>query len=557
MTSQLNPAPPLLEPALSRLLIPWNARRIGLALFAVVSLVLSLLSLRFIEFSLFDIIDGFRTSGYLGRAFPPSFENLSASLNQVGRTFMMAAAGTGLAGLLSFPLGFLSARNTTPASWIGAVARAIIVATRAIPDLVFAVFFVAALSIGELPGVLALGFHSIGMLGKLLADSIEQIDPGPVEAARSAGAGPLQVIANAVVPQVSPGYLGNLLYRLDINTRSSAVLGFVGAGGIGMELRQNLRNPLRYPVGIGQALLIMGLILIVDRVSNRTRRSLEGITTIRSNDRETSTDTIVDPATARMTPPWTRDRVLLTSITILLLSGFAYSAIRLGLNPISFVRSLTKSAETSKMFFPPDFSTSRSLMVTGFAESLAIGLAATFLGLLFAVPMAIVVARTTTPNRWLGGIAGAVLVFFRAIPELVIVLLFVSAVGLGPLPGAIALSIGMFAFITKLLADRIEGLPPGPTEGVTATGASRSQVVAASVTPQMMPTLVGTGLYAFDVCVRSSAVLGLVGAGGIGQLLDETIAFLQYEIVAAIIITLFVIVLIIEQLSGLVRKFLL
>lgn len=539
--------------------VPWNGKRVGLAAFGLITLILSIISLRFINFSLFELIDGFRTSGYLGRAFPPSFEGASASLRQLGRTFMMAVAGTGLAALLSFPLGLLSARNVTPAGWIGAVARGIIVATRAIPDLVFAVFFVAALSIGELPGVLALGFHSVGMLGKLLADAVEQIDEGPREAAQSAGAGRLQVLANAVIPQITPGYLGNLLYRLDINVRSSVVLGFVGAGGIGMELRQNLRNPLRYPIGIGQAIFIMGLILLVDRVSTRTRRSLEGIATVRSNDREVDVLSTGSSGTVptKLSPPWTFERRFLTGITAVLVSGFVWSALTLGLNPFSFIRSLTKSAETSQFFFPPDFITSRSVITSGFKESLAIGLAATFLGLCLAVPFSLLVAKNTAPNKFIAALFGYILVFFRSIPELVVVLLFVSAVGLGPLPGAVALALGVFAFVTKLLSDRLEGLPLGPSEGVQATGATRPQLIASAVLPQMVPSVVGTGMYAFDVTLRSSAVLGFVGAGGIGQVLDEKIAFLQYKEVSAVIFILFAIVLAVELVSGQIRKHLL
>ncbi len=547
-------------PSSSRLRVPWNLRRVGLVAFVGVALSLSIISLRFIKFSLFEIIDGFRTSGYLGRAFPPSFENAGASLEQVGRTFMMAVAGTGLAAILSVPLGLLSARNIAPTPWVGAIARTIIVATRAIPDLVFAVFFVVALSIGELPGILALGIHSIGMLGKLLADSIEQIDPGASEAAMSAGATRSQMIANSIVPQITPSFVSNLLYRLDINTRTSVVLGFVGAGGIGMELRQNLRNPLRYPIGIGQALMVMGLVLIVDRFSNVIRRSLEGMTTFTVDDRETikaapSSKGATHEAT-RLTPPWNRDRVLLSSLGSVLVLGFVTAAWRLGLNPFSFVRAITKSASASRLFFPPDFTSSSAAMRTGFAQTLAIGLAATFLGLLAAIPFSLFVARNTSPNRGFSFVFGILLVFMRAIPELVIVLLFVSAVGLGPLPGAVALSIGVFALASKLFSDRLEGLSHGASEGVAATGASRPQIIASAVAPQMIPTVVGVGMYALDVTIRSSAVLGFVGAGGIGQLLDETIAFLQYKVVAAIIVTLFFVVLSVEIISGIVRKYL-
>jgi phosphonate transport system permease protein len=549
----------------ARLSVPWDRRRVGLLLLSVVFLGLSILSLRSIEFSVRELIDGFRTSGYLGRALPPSFEGWQESLRELARTFSMAVAGTGLAAVLSIPLGFLAARNTAPANSVRVIARAIIVGTRAIPDLVFAVFFVVALSIGELPGVLALGIHSIGMLGKLLADTIEECDPGPSEATTSAGGTRLQTIASSVVPQIMPRFLSTLLFRLDINTRVSVVLGFVGAGGIGMSLRQNLRNPLRYPIGIGQAIMVLALILLVDRFAAVSRKALDGYSTVRSQDREsvvdlTSVTSTLKSASASVqsfSVPLTRSRGVLMSLSTFGMIGFLYSSWLVGLNPFSFIGALVKSGKALSMFVPPDFSTHWDSIITGFRQTLALGLAATFLGLCMAIPFALLVARTTTPNRLVGAISRFIQVIIRAIPELVIVLLFISAVGLGPLPGAAALSIATFAFTSKLLSDSLESLPEGPSEGVRATGATRKQDIASAIAPQMVPGMVSTGLYAFDINIRASAVLGIVGAGGIGRILDEANAMLEYETVAAVIIILFALVFAIEQLSSFVRKVLL
>ena len=542
-----------------RLSVPWDRRRVGLTLFFFFTLLASVVSLRFIRFSPLELYRGLTTSGYFGRALPPSFFEWHKSLNLVVRTFMMAVAGTGLAGLLSVPLGVLAARSTAPSAWVARLARLVIVAARAIPDLIWAVFFVAALSIGELPGVLALGVHSIGMLGKLLADSIEELDDGPRQAALAAGATRFQAATNAVLPQVLPSYVGNLLYRLDINTRVSVVLGFVGAGGIGFELRGNLRNPLRYPVGIGQAIMVFGLVLLVDRAASLTRRALDGAVVVRSNDRETevAAEMAAQDRRAPLRPPWTFDRKILGSISAVMVTGFVWCSTQVGLNPLSLIRALAKSASILKLFWPPDFSKFQPEITQGFKETLAIGMAATFIGVTAAIPFALLVARTTTPNRFVGAVARFVQVVLRSIPELVIVLLFVSAVGLGPVPGAAALSIGTFSFMSKLLADSLESVPQGPMEGVRASGASRPQEVASAVAPQMVPSLVSNGLYNFDVNVRSSSVLGIVGAGGIGRILDETLSLLMYRTVAAVIIILFVIVMMIEQLSIQVRRHLL
>jgi phosphonate transport system permease protein len=224
---------------------------------------------------------------------------------------------------------------------------------------------------------------------------------------------------------------------------------------------------------------------------------------------------------------------------------------------VSFVRGLWGSASTLGMFLPPDFSTFRQPLISGFRETLAIGLAATFVGVLLAVPFAFLAARSVSPNWLVSSVCRTIQLVVRSIPELVIVLLFVSAVGLGPLPGAAALSIGTFAFVSKLLSDQLEVLSSSAREGVRSVGASRSQEISSAVVPQFLPTLVGTSLYAFDVNVRSSSILGIVGAGGIGAVLDQSMGVLEYETVAAVIIGLFVIVMVIQQISQQIRRFLL
>jgi len=130
----------------------------------------------------------------------------------------------------------MAASNVTPARPLYYLARGVIALTRAVPDLVWALLFVTAVGLGPFPGALALSVHSIGMLGRLFAEVIEDMDFGPVEALTLTGASRLQVFTHAVVPGVLPSLLGIGLYRFDENLRSSLVLGFVGAGGIGFRL---------------------------------------------------------------------------------------------------------------------------------------------------------------------------------------------------------------------------------------------------------------------------------------------------------------------------------
>lgn len=151
-------------------------------------------------------------------------------------TLNIAAVSTLLGVLMAVPVGFLAARNATPNRFLNAVARFILVATRSINTLLWALFFVAVFGPGALAGTLAIAFHSIGFIGKLFSEAVEDTHRGSIEALTAAGATPLAKIQYGYWPQVRPAFWGIALFRWDINVRESAVLGLVGAGGLGMAL---------------------------------------------------------------------------------------------------------------------------------------------------------------------------------------------------------------------------------------------------------------------------------------------------------------------------------
>ena len=208
----------------------------------------------------------------LTRMFPPAVapDFLSTVALASLETLQMAVVGTIIAAILSLPLAVLAAKNLTPGRILYAASRSIIIFTRAVPDLIWALIFVAAVGLGPFPGTLALGIHSIGMLGKLYAEAMEEIDHGQVEALRSTGAHPLQTFAYGVVPQVLPQVVGLTLYRWDINIRGSVVLGLVGAGGIGFELTTSQRL-FQYGEVLTILIFVFVIVLIVEQTSTYIR----------------------------------------------------------------------------------------------------------------------------------------------------------------------------------------------------------------------------------------------------------------------------------------------
>ena len=210
----------------------------------------------------------------VGEMFPPNFSQARTWIKPLLDTLAMSVAGTAIAVLLSIPLGVLAARNTSPHPIAYQAARAVLNGLRSIPELIMGIVFVAAVGFGALPGVLALGLHSIGMIAKFFAESIERADQAPVEAARAAGCSPLQVIFHGIVPQVLPEMADAAIYRWEYNFRASTVMGMVGAGGIGFELMGSLRI-MQYQDVSAILIVILATVTLVDALSSHLRRKFK------------------------------------------------------------------------------------------------------------------------------------------------------------------------------------------------------------------------------------------------------------------------------------------
>ncbi len=206
--------------------------------------------------------------------WPPDFGRWRFWMKPLSDTLAMSIAGTALAVALSLPLALAAAPNTAPHPLLLRLTRTLLSALRSIPEIIFGVIFVAAVGFGALPGVLALAMHSTGMVAKFFAEAIEHVDPRPLEAAQAAGASRFQMITHAVLPQVLPQLVDVTIYRWEYHFRASAVLGIVGAGGIGFELMAALRL-IRYDQVFAILLTILACVVVVDSLGAWLRRSLK------------------------------------------------------------------------------------------------------------------------------------------------------------------------------------------------------------------------------------------------------------------------------------------
>jgi phosphonate transport system permease protein len=255
---------------------PW-ASALAVALrtvFIVGGILLAIQTLIVVEARPQDLITGIHgMADIIRRAWPPDFSQLDKALWPALQTVDVALFGTAVGVVLAVPLAVLGAANVTPSRYAYYTARAIIGFTRAVPDLVWALFFVTAVGLGPFPGGLALAVHSIGMLGRLFAETIEHMDMAPVHALELTGARRIQIFTHGIVPSVLPSLLGISLYRLDENIRSSLVLGFVGAGGIGFQLLTAM-NLFQYREVSLLLIVVFVIVLSAERMSAALRERL-------------------------------------------------------------------------------------------------------------------------------------------------------------------------------------------------------------------------------------------------------------------------------------------
>lgn len=209
----------------------------------------------------------------LTRMFPPDWGHTGSIVQPLIETIHIATLGTIVTFAISVPIAFLSARNVTPNAFTWFVGRFILVASRSINTVVWALIFVAVFGPGAMAGIWAIAMRSIGFMGKLIAESIEEIDQGTVEAVEATGASRMKVLLVGVLPQVLPVIYGTTVYRWDINIRESTVLGFVGAGGIGIELYSSI-NLFRWPEVAVMLIAIFAVVVVSEFISALTRRRI-------------------------------------------------------------------------------------------------------------------------------------------------------------------------------------------------------------------------------------------------------------------------------------------
>lgn len=507
--------------------------------------------------------DARRAMGEFARGFwPPAHapELLALLVRPLAETVAIAFLGLGLAVLLAIPLSYLAVAPgvlETPGrapsaarrlAW--AAARTILNVMRSVPELVWALILVRAVGLGPAAGVAAIGIAYGGVVGKVFAEIFEGAPRRPAEALLAAGASPLRAFVFATLPSSLPLVASYTLYRFDCALRASAVLGLVGAGGIGVQLELSLRM-LAYDEAATIVLALFALVAGVDLASQLVRRRVREGRGLLSAGPGALRARVAGAVALAAAAVWA---TVLLDLPLGELLSFAPLA--------SLVRFVARSA-------PPDLDPA-FLRALGPAvlETLAVSILGTALaagaGLLLAYPAAsrghlgaggprASRARRAASAAVAWGARG-ILNLCRTLPELVWALLVIFAVGLGPFAGALALGIHTAGVLGRLYAEALEEVPAAPVGALRAAGAGDAGATLFAVLPQAFPQLASYTLYRWEVNIRASAVLGVVGAGGIGKLLHVSLSLFHEHRTLTLVLVVVALVTAVDLVSGALRR---
>ena len=428
----------------------------------------------------------------LAKMFPPDWRYAASVLAPLWQTVQMSVAGTFLGAALALPMAAVCSAAVTARPGLSAVLRAVVNVLRSVPVLVQALTASFLLGIGTLAGTAAICVYSFGILSRMTWEEMDHADMRPLETLSASGCSRAKAFCRTVLVQVFPGFQANALYVLESNVRHAAILGYVGAGGLG--------------------------ILLNEKIAWReyARRCVA---------------------------------VLLAALTVLSLAGLSTRGVsRAGLAVFGgILRGL----------FSPDVSLLLSAAPTGvpylLLETVCMAVSGTVIGALISVPLAFLGCR-----RICGAVPAALMKLLsaavRTIPAVIYGLLFLRVTGPGAFAGLMtfaALSVGM---CTKLFISALDNLDYHVVDALAATGCSRLAVLRYGVWPMVKAQLVSDGFYRFDVNLRDAAVMGLVGAGGIGAPLIFAMNNYNWSAAGAYMLGLMAVVLLADWVSSRIRR---
>lgn len=561
-----SPSIPLRDPA-------WRSRVTWLVLGAVL-LWPMLVASEFEPWRLFDEQAIAAASGFLASFLPPAVggEFLLIVAEAAWITVATATAGLALALVGAIPLTLIGTSRLSQSALgrpmrrlpfaVRQLVRWLLIFLRSVPELVWALLFVRVVGLGPTAGVLAIALTYCGMLGKVYSEVLESSDGAPTDAILRNGGSRLQAFLYGSLPQSAPELVSYTVFRWECAVRSSVIMGFVGGGGLGQQMDMSMKMLAGGEVFTMLAVFVL-LVALADVVSRALRARLEGaahdarsVADARERQGGRSESHAVPSVNAAPAAPASAGALgWLAALAALAVASFV--SLELRWRDFLAADALSKMGEFAGGFFPPEIG---APFMARIAQATAETLAMSAIGTLIAVIAGLALAlMASLPER--GGALTALrrltrflLNLLRSIPELVWAALWVIAAGLGPFPGTLALAAHTTGVIGRLFADTLENLPPAPARALRDNGVSGPAVFLYATLPLALPQMVSYTLYRWENNIRAAAVLGVVGAGGLGQMLYFHLSLFQMQEAATVVLAMLAIVAAVDALSYTVRN---
>ncbi|MDJ0733686.1 MAG: ABC transporter permease subunit [Nostocaceae cyanobacterium] len=504
------------------------------------------------------------------------------------KTLAYAVCGTFFCVIIGLVGGVLSSEvwwnsvykgNKIPNLYV--IVRAFLAVPRAIHELIWGLFFVNIFGLDPLVGILAIAIPFGAITAKVFSEILDETPREPLLALLNSGVTPLNAFTYSIIPQAFPNLLSYSFYRFECSIRSAAVLGIIGAGGLGYQIHLSLQS-LRYEQVWTLIFALLLLSGVTDVLSGWLRQGLELPSRLDLNvlnlkkrnfvDREkkisTSSTNIIQACVGRLcsysrtligcrlengdTPEQSPHHLFLGAFSLLILS-FWY--IQADFSKLWSPRTAKLLIGVIQDTFPPqsiDVDKLFELSLQTLAMSILAMTIAGLGGILLSFCAARGEEKITTKTAFL--FTRFILLFSRAVPEPIWALIFLFVLFPGILPGAIALGLHNLGILGRLMAEVIENLDQQPLNSLKALGASNSQVFLYGVLPATIPRFLAYILYRWEVCIRATVIVGLVGAGGLGRLLTEQLSSFDYQGLLGTLIVFVGLTFVVDRISAAVRR---
>jgi phosphonate transport system permease protein len=488
-----------------------------------------------------------------------SADILTLAIQSTWLTVVYATCALTLAIVFGFIFGVLASGALTKSRWARRMSvvffRGILNFTRAIHELVWAWIFVASFGLSPYAGILAMAIPYAGILGRILADAINDVPDEPIQALRAAGANQWQCMIYGYLPYVWTEMISYTMYRYECAIRSSAIMSFVGLGGLGYQIQLSLAD-LRFDEVWTFLFFLVLIVVLVDIWSSLLRKSIHQL-----------------PKTNPLYQWFSVKRLSLLIVFGLLFSAWHYVMV---IEQASFLQLFTsENVAHAKKFFSsllglneevPAFyvweNWKSALLLsweTMTMSFIAIGITVIVM-FLTVIPAASNFAdgTFTAGRRWYQWpIYALVRVFYiitRAVPELIWAMLIVFVLQPGIFAGALALAVHNFGILGKLCAEVVEEIDARPVQNLRLSGANKLQMLLYGIIPTVMPRFLSFIFYRWEVIMRTTIVVGFIGAGGLGQEFKLNMSFFDYSHVSLLLVCYLVLVFIADGFSEFYRK---